>query len=227
MSPVLSLGWTINYEMFFYAIFAIGVLFSRHIAAWFISIFFIVAVSVNSFIPPQTALHFWSEPIVLLFIFGIWLAIVYDKMGAIQFKQPIIWFLSLITLIVIAHIAIVNQPRTEILYLIDSYILPTLIVAVGVFLPSIHNTGLISKFFSTVGDSSYSLYLCHPFAINLSLVFVLKLHLVTALTGVGMLLLAIFASIIASIVSYYVLEKPVIAFFKRSKLPKATVEVNK
>ena len=72
-SPILPQGWTLSYEMMFYAIFAIGLSFRRTVAlpAIVLSLCLLVAFG------PQTessTITFLSSPIVLWFVLGIGLA---------------------------------------------------------------------------------------------------------------------------------------------------------
>src|SRR3546814_1720189 len=72
--PVLPVGWTLNYEMFFYAVMAV-VLLLRLPMVVTVTVLLVLAVAAGSFVPadvtPLTVLH----PIVLEFVAGMWLVV--------------------------------------------------------------------------------------------------------------------------------------------------------
>jgi peptidoglycan/LPS O-acetylase OafA/YrhL len=77
MHPVYGLGWTLNHEVFFYAVFAVGLLWSLR------ATLAITAVTLGALVgfgfglgeagstPFGQALFFWSRPIVLFFLVGM------------------------------------------------------------------------------------------------------------------------------------------------------------
>ena len=72
VQPLYSLGWTLNYEMFFYALFAIAVAFPRQraVAALIGALILIVGLG-QTLAPLPQPLAFWSDPIILEFAFGM------------------------------------------------------------------------------------------------------------------------------------------------------------
>src|SRR5947209_1711192 len=74
--PVYELGWTLNYEMFFYAAFALCIGFRREVAVALVTTLLAVFTLFGLAFPlhnPQ--LFFWTQPIVLEFVFGMGLAL--------------------------------------------------------------------------------------------------------------------------------------------------------
>jgi exopolysaccharide production protein ExoZ len=72
-APILPQGWTLNYEMMFYAIFALGLSFPRQIALPAVGVTLGAFVSVGPFLPNET-LSYLASPIVLWFLLGMGLA---------------------------------------------------------------------------------------------------------------------------------------------------------
>ncbi|WP_331326040.1 acyltransferase [Methylorubrum populi] len=74
--PLYGLGWTLNYEMAFYALFALGLGLSRRGAvAWLVAALALL-VLVGRLVPsPPVPLVFWSDPIILEFALGAGLAL--------------------------------------------------------------------------------------------------------------------------------------------------------
>ena len=80
MMPVIMLGWTVNYEMFFYAAFA-GVIFlsRRRTVLTVITLFVAIVMAGQVFKPLPPTITFWSDPIILEFCFGMLIAAAYRE----------------------------------------------------------------------------------------------------------------------------------------------------
>ena len=73
--PVYSLGWTLNYEMFFYVVFALFLPLARPRAVAGTALALIGLTLFGLLVrPTSTALAFWSSPMVLLFVAGMGIA---------------------------------------------------------------------------------------------------------------------------------------------------------
>ena len=78
VQPVFSLGWSLNYEMYFYAVFALALLFTRVKGVVLVAVFFALSVLTGWLIGPRSvAIAFWTSPIVLEFVAGALLALLY------------------------------------------------------------------------------------------------------------------------------------------------------
>lgn len=162
--PVLFVGWTINYEMFFYIIFAffIGLTQSRVVLTSILATSLIICiVLVGSWFSPETLeLRFFSKPIILEFAFGMVLAVGLGKSRALGRSQA--WWLLLFSSILLLGGATTfsGWPRW-----IVSGIPAAILLCCAV---SLERHGLYSKksWLLLLGDSSYALYLTHPFALQ-------------------------------------------------------------
>jgi exopolysaccharide production protein ExoZ len=77
-SPVLSQGWTLNFEIMFYFLFAIGLFFPRRVALAAIVGLLVAFVLFGSYIP-NASLAYLASPIVLWFALGMALAILWHR----------------------------------------------------------------------------------------------------------------------------------------------------
>ena len=75
--PLLPLGWTLNYEMFFYGVFALALVLSRFTAIAAISVLFVTMAIAGALLPLPQPLRFWADPQILEFVYGMWLAEAY------------------------------------------------------------------------------------------------------------------------------------------------------
>ena len=74
MHPVYSVGWTLNYEMFFYAVFAcvIALPVKRALTALTL-LFCALAIAGVILHPAPGVFFFWSRPVILEFVMGAWI----------------------------------------------------------------------------------------------------------------------------------------------------------
>jgi len=86
--PILAAGWTLNYEMYFYCIFALFLLFSKNKFIPGITIYFIISIFLHYFFEnnhPSIAMA--TNPLLLEFLFGIYIGTMYrNKIFIKQYK---------------------------------------------------------------------------------------------------------------------------------------------
>lgn len=80
VAPIYGVGWTLNFEMFFYVLFAVCLLFPRRIGLAVLAVLLLVAVAFGRIIRPDTApLIIWTDPIIAEFLFGAAVAVIYRR----------------------------------------------------------------------------------------------------------------------------------------------------
>src|SRR5207253_7271533 len=74
--PLLQVGWTLNFEMFFYLAFAAALVVRRTAAVAAISLLFAALVAIG-FTGSEWPVwfEFFSRPVILEFCFGMWIAL--------------------------------------------------------------------------------------------------------------------------------------------------------
>lgn len=78
--PVDSGGWTLNYEMFFYALFACAIFLPRLAAAAAVGGFLLTLVATFRLFPvTDDRLLYWSDPIVLEFCIGMAIGLLHQQ----------------------------------------------------------------------------------------------------------------------------------------------------
>jgi exopolysaccharide production protein ExoZ len=207
--PLLVPGWTLNYEMFFYAVFALLLLAPRQSQP--IAVTGILAALVLaglSFEPSGAAARFYTDPIILEFAAGMWLGVLWKAN-----RLPILpgWSLAVIVLlsvVIAAWVSKVGAPGDlrPILYGIPA----TALVAAAL---SYAGRAYRSRPAEFLGDASYSIYLWHTIAISVAV----KVGTMLGLSAWLLYVLGIVGGILAGMVSYVLIEKPVIAYFERRK----------
>jgi exopolysaccharide production protein ExoZ len=74
MHPVYSVGWTLNYEMFFYAIFGCVIALPvKRAVTVLTAVFCTLVIAGIIFRPAAGIFFFWSRPVILEFVMGAWI----------------------------------------------------------------------------------------------------------------------------------------------------------
>ena len=167
VSPVLALGWTLNFEMMFYVVFASGLLMPRRAGMVFI-VLVIGALAALSTVDLSrfVALDFWASAIVLEFLFGIGLAGIY--LSGLRIDR---WTSALFVIASIGAMLLAKKVNADTEYSNLRFVwmgIPAFMLCAGLSL--VREQGVASgvgKALVLGGDASYALYLSHPFVINL------------------------------------------------------------
>jgi peptidoglycan/LPS O-acetylase OafA/YrhL len=172
MRPIVGQGWTLNLEMFFYAIFALCLLLPKGLgkAALLISLplLVILGLAVRPLFPyadPLTALQFWTDPIILFFAFGVILGLF--ELNALSWRRwtrPLVLTFSLLAAACGAFLAAGLHFPLQFGW---QMLLGLFCVGAVLICTTPHDQGISApeKVLIDAGDASYSTYLFHPLCI--------------------------------------------------------------
>lgn len=210
IAPVLSLGWTLNYEMFFYVLFGIALLLPKKIGTISLLVALVLIVLAgNIFSPRDAALRFWSDSIILEFGFGVVLGIIYPILKQNQGKP------ASILLIILGFSLLILLSSFELPRFIMGGIPALLLVTGGLMLPS-NIQEKTPNFVLLLGSSSYALYLCHRFILRLLTIVFDKIHVQPAVEIPMYVITALTLSVASSIAVFRYIETPILAALKPS-----------
>ena len=203
--PLVIYGWTLNYEMFFYLIFSLAILINKkYLIQTFLIIFFLIYfmnLYLDNFIS-----NVYSNPIVFEFVFGVIVFIIYKntkQFNYFSFRQILI---SIILLLSVTYLCIEFNEFRLLHYGIPSVI----ILLIFLFL----NKFKFPKIFVLLGDSSYCLYLLHPYIFQFSKKILSVFDISSAILNISILFNVILC-IIISIYLHKYFELPIQKFLKR------------
>ena len=162
LEPLLFVGWTLNYEVAFYVLFALS-LFVRntHVRVLAVVLSLATLVILGIMVPGERIWRFYTNQIILQFAAGMVIALFNERLK--KLTQRLSPFGALILALTVAGLLTFNT------YLFPPVVSRTMagmeaaiLVAVAV---GLEQTGqrLTWKPALAVGASSYSLYLSHPF----------------------------------------------------------------
>lgn len=204
MGPVHTLGWTLNYEMFFYAVFAVAILLSRRSAGLAIVTLFIVLVALGRLVALPQPLAFWFNPLILEFCFGMLIAHFYRE----GIRLPRAASLALLAAAIAAYAASALFGPAVPWRALEWGVPGAALVAALALAKETPQPGPAARAFGVLGDASYSLYLVH------AIVFPIVRRLIEPWFALQLMpwiyaLALVAASIAASILSYRWFEKPI------------------
>jgi peptidoglycan/LPS O-acetylase OafA/YrhL len=203
MQPLLELGWTLNYEMYFYLIFAGALFLQRRAGIVVLALYFSAAVLVGAFLGPSAgALWYWTRPIILQFLAGAILAVLFfsgvrvPRYAALALSAGgLLWLIAFYD---DGNVGLTTLSVTAICWVAAA----TLVKAKS---SSVAGNSPLWRFLLLLGDASYSLYLVHMFVIRA------VSHIVHSSSSIYLYAfpaLVVPVSIICAIASYRYIEIP-------------------
>jgi len=225
--PVVIPGWTLDYEFPFYGLVGLSLFIPLRFRAAALIVAILTLALLPAFISiDSTALYFYTQPIVIEFASGVFL-------GWLVWNGYRLNALAALSLLVLGFIAVPLLPSPShvvpeigayrfMLQRVLEYCGPAFaIVAGAVFYETARGSAPRWRIPKLIGDASYSIYLLHP----LVLPVITRLWLQTGLAADprwngAYIVVAVAVAAGAGIGCYFVLEKPLLAFFNRMTLRK-------
>lgn len=226
--PALVVGWTLNYEIFFYILFAFCMRFSLFKGLLTLSGITVMLTVAHQFCPTTLVpLYFWTSPILWKFIIGTWIGYLFSK--NIRFNKIPFWLAALFCVIAFMGLFFlyVDYAHTDNLFFnVSSGLLATFLTA-GIALTKLEHA-TAPDWVIKIGDASYSTYLSHFFVVAMTFaplyVFTNPSPLAGLLVGGVVFIFALYCGHM----SYTKLELPLMNFFrqryKQKKLEKENAQ---
>ena len=223
MFPTLMLGWSLNFEMFFYVLFALQLRVSQKLSplltcAWIVA--FVIAI--NAIASTNPILNFYARPIILEFCFGVGVFYAFEWLGArreaLAKVAAVKWLLLVILVGNLVALTVLEQYcRDTISRALIAGIPAFFIVLSALLLERVYGVTTKSKLLYLLGESSYIIYLVHPYIIFAAL-RLLKLDASLPAPVLAVLILGLLAvTCVISAAVHVWFEKPLMAAL-RAKL---------
>jgi exopolysaccharide production protein ExoZ len=220
MFPTLILGWSLNYEMFFYVLFALSLRISTRwspviTCAWILA--FMGAI--NLFASNSPTMNFYAKPIVLEFCFGIVVFYLFSWLSAHKeaLAKNMVLKLALLAVFVGSMLALAlleQYYRDQISRALVAGIPAFFIVLSALLLERIYGLASKNKTIYLLGEASYIIYLVHPYIVY-SVLRLAKLDNTLPVPVLAALIVGLvaFTSVISVLIHLW-FEKPVMAFLR-------------
>jgi exopolysaccharide production protein ExoZ len=222
LQPTLALGWTLNYEMYFYLLFTAALVFTLRHAPLLACVFIVAICMVIRFAGLEDrSVLFYADPIVYEFAMGI---LVYYSVASMSLRIVAISGGIRAVLAIVALAAAIALPLQENIISGERALWAGIPAAILVFSSVLlEKRGRMAARHSWVvllGDSSYVLYLVHPYIVY----GIIRLFLTPAKMSVPALALAIVGlpliAMVAAIGIHLGVERPVTALLRNRLSPK-------
>jgi len=208
--PVLPVGWSLNYEMFFYLVFSICMCLPRRFGLLALAGVLGLCVLLGVVFQPESPpLKTWTNPLSLEFLFGV--AIAVATMAGLTLRG---WALALLGLaaVLTSSLTVFLDIQLETPRILADGAPAALLVLLAVTLPE-PRPGVVMRGLTLLGNASYSLYLTHLFTVRIVLKIwqAIGLHDLPAwlFTGVATL-----AAISTALLCYLLVERPMTEWLK-------------
>jgi exopolysaccharide production protein ExoZ len=211
MRPVLALGWTLNYEMFFYTLLSLAMFLpARRGFAW-LSALILLLVLLGTLISfgDHPRISFLTNPILLEFLAGVFVALLYERGLRVNGRLTLIlWGFGLLGFF---PRQLSSEPD---FWRATMCGLPAVLFVMAATIGTISTKGRLTTFGLAVGDASYSLYLAHP--------FVLRPLRVLWLKAVGphldflFVVLTVLGAVVVALALYRSIERPLSGWLQES-----------
>jgi peptidoglycan/LPS O-acetylase OafA/YrhL len=210
--PLMTVGWTLNYEVSFYAVF----FFSLFLPPPFRVVSLFAGIALFQFIASKTSgsFSFYQNAIVWEFLLGVALQIAYQRKWLSRIPTPLAAFATIAALLAIIYAGPVSHSPYS------SGIPCAIILCAAVsqerFFPK-HN--LIAR----LGDWSYSTYLCHVLVICLAI----QISERYPINDLALMLIAYALILGISFASFTLVEMPASRAIRRHQISRAKIEQTK
>jgi exopolysaccharide production protein ExoZ len=215
-SPLITVGWTLNFEVFFYLVFAALMMFRLSTRIVSMVILFSALIVIDALWHPDfTPLRFWADGQLFEFVMGCAIGWLYVNGHLAKLSVPVAW-LGIVGACVAFAIFGANSPDAPRVILFG---IPSAALVAGAVCLDQHGRIEYSAIWKFLGDASYSIYLIHLSAI----LVVRKLWIMADLPTDGLVNALIFMFIsmaigtLSGIASYLYLERPMLNFFRRRR----------
>ena len=205
--PLIVPGWTLNYEIFFYLLFAATLMAPARWRAWLVSGVLAALVALRPL--GDTANAAWAtytDPILLEFAAGLWLGWAWSA-ERLPGRGPAILLMGLgVAGLAATAISGVDVSGARVLL----WGVPAIALVTGAV--SFERHGAIPRWrgLEAIGDASYSIYLVHGLAISA----VVRLMRGSSAPPAVVFVAAVLGGVLGGMISYYGLERPLTRLLK-------------
>lgn len=200
LTPVLSVGWTLCYEMLFYLVFAIGMTFRRSSGMVFIFFTIIVLMAFGALANTENPYFmFYTDNIMLYFLSGI-VCLMLQKRFSQRYAHSLLSMTLIVLLLTVSTLWL--QGYLQLLVLTVAFFMLT-----GLEFASQRQTRF-TRVVSAIGLASYSIYLCHRLFMGAleKVLHVLMPAAGTATMYLAMLVLTVASALVGYLI-YWLIEK--------------------
>lgn len=214
IQPLLGVGWTLNYEMFFYVVIWFSFLITRKFCIYLSSaLIALIYIIFGNWICNELLNRFFGNSQIFEFILGLIAFSGYNHNLVNKNMKTINIFIILAIYVCMIYVEIqgINNERIF-LYGLLSFVI--VLLATSSEKQGLKINNLPAKFLITIGDASYSIYLTHTFVIYALERIIFINHTQFNIPLFALIFVYMLSSLIVGYTIYLTLDKPIYIFFK-------------
>lgn len=208
IQPVLPVGWSLNFEMLFYCLFAIAIA-TRLPRALFCLCVFALFLAGRHLVPDSAALQFYSQGIIFEFLYGIVIGNLFRKNICLPPQAAVAGVF--VAVFAIFFTDVIQDVDRAISWGLPAALIVWATVSLEAYARRFSPARINLAFW---GDASYSIYLSHSFAVPAFVVACVKAQVADAIL---IATLTCLASAAVGGLSYLCLEQPLSRILRRTK----------
>ena len=205
-------GWSLNYEMFFYLVFAAGIAAKRLVSVSAVTLGLLVVAGL--LVGSSNALwRTYTDPLLLEFLAGVMLAVGRERLRALDLS-----LLLPLGVLALALSTLVKLPQ------LIAWGAPAVMIVAGAI--SLETRGRLPKLtgLGVLGDASYAIYLFQVICIGVVGLILQRLPVHGPLQLGAMIIACMASSAAAGVVIHHVVERPLLRYLSGKRRPPAQVE---
>lgn len=205
--PILGVGWTLNFEVYFYLVFSLALWINRRLAPLFSVVFIYTVFALDQRGYGGFLTHYYSHDYIHYFLAGIAL-FYFWRFGSVRFRGWPVTAICAVGIVFFFGSQFV-RPLWPDWLLAYYWWLPPFVVACALFMES-SGAPITWKPVVLLGDASYSLYLTHPIFLGIARVLLDALHVPPPNESVVVALFEVVAATLVGIAVHLYVEKPLL-----------------
>lgn len=213
VAPLLVPGWTLSYELFFYAVFALFLRAGDGVRALGATLVLALLFLAGHALPASAAREFLTQPLVFEFAFGLFAGYAWrrgwrcpERIAWAVFAAAIPWLV-----VVLAFASWLEGVESQPVGRVAGAGVAGLLMAWA--LASVEWRGAAGRGLVALGDASYSLYLLHPFVVGAAWFAWQRLG---PANGLAFIALCVVASASAGWIAWRAIEDPMTRRLRRA-----------
>ncbi|MFM0391185.1 acyltransferase family protein [Paraburkholderia phytofirmans] len=212
--PIVVPGWTLSYEVFFYAVFALFIPATQLRRATLVSFVF-VALVISGFIvrPADPIALTFTNTLLLEFVMGVWIAVAYRR--DVLPTRTVAWIIIFVAALMLCTTGAGNRGINK--------GVPAAAIVIGALVALCHYR---SRLLGLIGDASYSIYLMQFFSFGMTRALwgILGTTSSAPVYAVSYVAFAVAGCVATGIATYWFVECPMTAYLGRLVHRRATIE---
>ncbi len=203
IAPLIVPGWTLNYEMFFYLLFALALLASVPLRVGLVTIALVALVAVRPLGDVREPLWAtYTDPILLEFAAGLWLGRAWTRASLPGPRAG--W--TMVGLGLAGFVATALSGVDVSAWRLVLWGAPAFLIVAGAVTLESHGIAPRGRALHALGDASYSVYLVHGLAISAA---VRGLAAMGVQSGPVLFAVALLAGLAGGFATYALVERPI------------------